>query len=241
MSKKVNQFSTNGELLKTYKSLAEAARNVGVNPQSIKSVCDGYRKSCRGFLWGFENETKKMNTGDEIETWRDIKGFEGQYEMSDKREVRTKDKTITVKKSNGDEYQRIFPCKIIKTHVDNEGYLSVCLKGKKYRVHWLFYNTFIGDSTGYLIDHIDRNRQNNDPSNLRLADPKLNVANRTLPYRPDIRYDYRCSSHPYQLRFSYGGERKSIGYYSTYEEAENKYRELYNERQKTINELYSCN
>jgi hypothetical protein len=36
------------------------------------------------------------------------------------------------------------------------------------------------------------------------------------------------------LRFGEDGKRKTIGYFKTYEEAENKYRELYEERQKKI-------
>ena len=132
-------------------------------------------------------------------------------------------------------------CGIIKQRIDNEGYYSAVLNHQSYRVHWLYYNTFIGDSTGMLIDHIDRNRLNNDPSNLRLVNPKESIHNRTLPYKPDIsdiskyqKYRDKETAHPYLLRFSEGGIRKRIGYFNTYEEAENKYRELYNERQMRI-------
>ena len=41
------------------------------------------------------------------------------------------------------------------------------------------------------------------------------------------------------LRFSENGVRTTIGYYRTYEEAEEEYRKLYNERQKRID--YACN
>ena len=168
--------------------------------------------------------------------WKDIKGFEGQYEMSDSREVRRKTKTIIQRSSTGKEYKRTFAGKLIKQGIDDTGYYYVSLNGDKYRIHWLYYNTFVGDSTGYLIDHIDRNKLNNEPSNLRLLDKSGNNKNKTLAYRPDIRYDKRCKTKPYYLRFSDNGERISVGYYATYEEAENKYKELYDERQKRIDD-----
>lgn len=173
--------------------------------------------------------------------WKDIKGFEGRYQMSENGEIKRLAYTVTQVGFGGTVYNRSFGEKILKQTIDCEGYYRVNLDGKAYRTHWLFYNTFIGDSSGYIIDHIDRNRLNNDPSNLRLLTPELNIKNRTLPYRPDIidvskyqKYRNKEQAHPYCLRFSEDGKRKTIGYYSTYEEAENKYRELYNERQKRI-------
>lgn len=176
--------------------------------------------------------------------WKDIKGFEGQYQMSDEREVRRLPFSIKQKSSNGNEYVRNFKEKIVKQGIDQEGYYYVSLNGDNYRIHWLYYNTFIGDSTGYFIDHIDRNRLNNDPSNLRLLDFKGSVYNRTLVYKPDITdcnkyYQKRhkgSMSKPFWLRFQDGGKRINIGYFKTYEEAENKYRELYEERQKRIDD-----
>lgn len=173
--------------------------------------------------------------------WKDIKGFEGQYQMSEDREVKRLPYSIIQKSSTGKEYTRSFGEKTMKQCIDNEGYLYVNLNGGRYRVHWLFYNTFIGDSTGYVIDHKDRNKLNNDQSNLRLVAQKVNVYNRTMPYKPDItdfskyqKYRNKENAKPYMLRFGEDGKRKTIGYFKTYEEAENKYRELYKERQKKI-------
>lgn len=173
--------------------------------------------------------------------WRNIKGFEGKYQMSEEREVKRLPYTVTQVGFGGTVYTRSFGEKILKQNIDAEGYLYVNLDSDRYRVHWLFYNTFIGDSTGYIIDHIDRNKLNNDPSNLRLLTQGLNAKNTTLPYKPDItdfskyqKYKNKDNAKPYMLRFTEDGKRKTIGYFKTYEEAENKYRELYNERQKRI-------
>lgn len=173
--------------------------------------------------------------------WRDIKGFEGQYQMSEEREIKRLPYSVTQKGFGGKEYTRSFKEKIMKQGIDTEGYYYVSLNKKKYRIHWLYYNTFIGDSTGMVIDHKDRNKLNNDPSNLRLVSQKENSHNCTMRYAPDItdiskyqKYRNKETAHPYLLRFTDNGVRKIIGYYNSYEEAENKYRELYSQRQKRI-------
>lgn len=173
--------------------------------------------------------------------WKDIKGFEGRYQISDEREVKRLPYSVTQRGYGGTVYTRSFGEKILKQNIDAEGYLYVSMDGGRYRIHWLFYNTFIGDSSGYVIDHKDRNKLNNDPSNLRLVTQKVNTHNRTLVYKPDItdfskyqKYKNKENAKPYMLRFGEDGKRKTIGYFKTYEDAENKYRELYNERQMRI-------
>lgn len=175
--------------------------------------------------------------------WRDIKGFEGLYQMSEDREVRRLPKNVEQTDGKGNTYTRFFKEKILKQSVDNEGYLYVSLNGDRYRIHWLYYNTFIGDSTGLVIDHIDRNKLNNEASNLRLVTQCENVHNCTMRYAPDItdiskyqKYKNKETAHPYLLRFTENKIRRIIGCFNTYEEAENKYRELYNERQKRIDD-----
>ena len=66
-----------------------------------------------------------------------------------------------------------------------------------------------------------------------------------MVYKPDIQdcskyqvYKNKEKAHPYLLRFTENGKRIRVGYFKTYEEAEEKYRELYNERQKRID--YAC-
>lgn len=170
--------------------------------------------------------------------WKDIKGFEGRYQMnSDTLEVKSLPFSIEQKSSTGNVYKRNYSEKICKKGIDSTGYYFVSLNGKNYRLHWLYYNTFIGDSTGYFIDHKDRNKLNNEPSNLRLLTQEDNNKNKTLSYKPDIQYrPLKSKKKPYFLRFSNGGRRYYVGNYSTYNEAENKYKELYNKRQKEIDD-----
>lgn len=64
-----------------------------------------------------------------------------------------------------------------------EGYLRIELKyeagkAKKFLVHRLVYQAFVGElKEGLVIDHIDGNRSNNHHTNLRLCTQKENIQN----------------------------------------------------------------
>ena len=60
----------------------------------------------------------------------------------------------------------------------SHGYRRVCIKCKTYLVHRLIAETFIPNPENKpCIDHIDRNRDNNDVSNLRWVTIKENAYN----------------------------------------------------------------
>lgn len=61
----------------------------------------------------------------------------------------------------------------------SNGYRRVGIKGKTYYVHRLIAETFLPNPENKpFIDHIDRNRANNDVSNLRWATAQENCLNR---------------------------------------------------------------
>jgi HNH endonuclease len=83
--------------------------------------------------------------------------------------------------------------RILKTHVsgsdykEGKGYKTLRLgKGKHYTVHRLVANAFLPAPTseGCVIDHIDRNRQNNHASNLRWVSHKENMGNLSVETKP---------------------------------------------------------
>ena len=51
--------------------------------------------------------------------WKDIKGFEGQYQMSEDREVKRLPFSITQESSTGKVYTRSFKEKIMKQGIDS--------------------------------------------------------------------------------------------------------------------------
>ena len=85
---------------------------------------------------------------------------------------------------NGDveSYQRKNP-RILKHCIDTQGYIYVGLfknnKRKIFKIHRLIAIYFIDNPNNYSeIDHIDRDKQNNNLENLRWASRSINSRNR---------------------------------------------------------------
>lgn len=51
--RKVRQLTLDGEIIKEYSSVREAARIMNRNHKDIYNVCNGYRKSSCGFKWEY--------------------------------------------------------------------------------------------------------------------------------------------------------------------------------------------
>ena len=103
------------------------------------------------------------------EQWKDVKGYEGLYSVSDQGRVRSE---IT-KDGNGN--------KLILSQYDKEGYRIVSLRknGEKKvcRVHQLVAKAFITnpDPENYtMINHINEDRSDNRVENLEWCDAKHN-------------------------------------------------------------------
>jgi len=109
------------------------------------------------------------------EIWKDIEGFEGFYQVSNKGRVKSLDRTVLGKDSKVYNYKG----KILKTPL-NTGYPCVYLskhhKKHTIRVHILVARAFLSKIKGkYFVNHKDLNKQNNHVSNLEWCTHKENI------------------------------------------------------------------
>lgn len=160
---------------------------------------------------------------------KDILGYEGIYQISDDYTKVIRLPYDVEQDGRWGKYKRHFNEKECKIALDTEGYQKVNLLGENVRLHRIIWECEHGKiPEGMVIDHINRNKSDNRLENLRLVDPRTNVLNAIIKQKPCI-YK-RNNSNKYQLRFSMFGKRKAIGEFNSYEEAEAKYKELYNQR-----------
>lgn len=128
-------------------------------------------------------------------------------------------KTLVVFKEDG--LYRLDLNEKITPRINQGGYVSVWVGGRYYmehRIKWSFYNGPIPDG----IDHIDRDRTNNDLSNLRLCKQGLNVANAGM--RSDNTTGYmgviwHKASNTWQAQTMFNGKRVHIGLFHCKREA----------------------
>lgn len=124
-----------------------------------------------------------------MEIWKDIKGYEGIYQVSSEGRVRSLDRI-------GERGYR-YKGKILTPRPNKRGYMWVVLVGKNYAVHRLVAQTFIPNPNNYpIVNHKDENPSNNCVENLEWCDAKYNcnygTANKrrgeTLGYDKDNPY-----------------------------------------------------
>ena len=103
-----------------------------------------------------------------MENWKDIKGYEGLYQVSDLGRVRSFDRVVRNNKTSSVKKGRI-----LKLHKQVDGYIRVALYGvdsKKYlTVHRIVAKTFIGEQPGdeYVVMHLNDCKGDNRLENLK--------------------------------------------------------------------------
>lgn len=171
-----------------------------------------------------------------MEIWKDIKGYEGSYQVSDLGNVRSLERTgYTGKKING---------RLLKQNPNNKGYLSVNLflegKGKTRSVHQLVAESFLNHEACGLklvVDHIDNDKLNNQLNNLQVITNRENCSKdstgKTSRY---VGVYFYTRTNQYRARCLHNKKHVSLGYFNTELEAS----EAYNNYLKEIILKASC-
>ena len=107
----------------------------------------------------------------ENEIWRDVVGFEGQYQVSNKGNVFS----VARRDSRGRKCGGL----LLKPNYDKDGYLIVDLYengvGKKKKIHRLVVEAFLPNHKNLPdVNHKDENPSNNELSNLEWCDARYN-------------------------------------------------------------------
>jgi hypothetical protein len=113
-----------------------------------------------------------------MEEWRDIKGYEGLYQISNHGNVVSKERRV-INHRNGTT--RIVREAVMNPWDNGNGYLVVTLRNKRHRknvyVHRLVAEAFIKKQEGKsYINHKDYDKHNNAVSNLEWCTQKENIA-----------------------------------------------------------------
>ena len=163
------------------------------------------------------------------EFWKDIKGYEGLYQISNYGRIRSlkfRNKVC--------EKDRVI---IMKPNLRN-GYFVINLRKnanrKSFQVHRLVAQTFIENPFNYpIVNHIDFNPKNNNVENLEWCTQKQNVNHSRCNMKGkshklrDKNYGitYRKKSDKYEVSV----KKKYYGRYKTLDEARKKRDEVLNE------------
>lgn len=112
--------------------------------------------------------------------------------------------------------------------INKSGYKIVTIKGKSFRLQrmiWIFMFGYI--PSGYFIDHINGNKTDNRLQNLRLATNSQNQQNRPAPKNSSSGYrgvTYHKAVNKWMARICHKGQRKTIGFYDSPEDAYEAYK-----------------
>ena len=152
-----------------------------------------------------------------MEKFKDIPNWEGIYQVSNAGRVKSLPRKWSPRES------------ILSPAVSHDGYLKVDLKanGKREQVeiNRLVALSFLDSNytmKGLVCDHIDRDRQNNNLSNLRIVTHRENSQN-TCNSRGLIGAYKRPTSERWTSSIHINGKNKHIGDFDTAEEASSAY------------------
>ena len=160
------------------------------------------------------------------ETYKDIKGYNGIYQVSNKGNVRSKTRqvkgayTLYVKKG-----------RVLKQSLNSKGFLKVALhlngKSETKLIHILVAESFLGHTRtghGAKVRHLDFDKWNNDANNLKVSsnlDSIYTTKKGTSSKYIGVNFDKH--SNKWKASLFYNKKQRTLGLFKTEIEAMNCY------------------
>lgn len=105
-----------------------------------------------------------------VEIWKPVSGWESLYEVSNLGRVRSLSRVVNSKRINGVVSRRSIKGRLLKPHVNEDGYSLVSLcdncHQKTSKIYRLVAEAFLSKNDSPLVRHLDGNPANNVLSNL---------------------------------------------------------------------------
>lgn len=148
------------------------------------------------------------------EIWRNVKGFEGYYQVSNLGRVRSTGKVVIKSSRRGRYYKSICKGKVLRLTPTKQGYLVVGLgdvgKSRAFHVHRLVLEAFVGPCPeGMECRHLNDNKIDNKLVNLKWGTREENVADMFVNGKR-----FRGEKHPWS-RLNEGKVREIRNIYAT--------------------------
>ena len=164
------------------------------------------------------------------EIWKDIKGYEGFYKISNYGNVKSLSRVMNNRYKNFVSNEKMMKLS------NDRGYLKVHLCknsiAKCFRVHRLVYITFIGElKNNKVIDHIDNDKQNNSITNLQQITPRLNIIKSKVLLKSTSKYtgvSWSSNNNKWHACIEVNGKTKHLGLFSSEDDARDCYINNYN-------------
>jgi len=151
------------------------------------------------------------------EVWRDIKGYEGLYQVSNLGRI----KSLAKSWKAGLPCLRTKPETIMAQSTDGKGYIQMFLskngKTKSIKAHLLVWDAFGEENRSGMekqIDHIDNDKQNNSIDNLRIVSNRVNSTKRSSLADKTSRFvgvRYRDDMKKWTAQIYYDKKRRYLG------------------------------
>ena len=156
----IYQMDLNGNIIRRWEKIKEAARILNVHDVSISRTCKGNQETAGGFIWRYCQDVDNNSMAEEEWKLAPFPEYEPIY-VSNYGRLMKQDSILTFGNQQG-------------------GYLVISLRkqigGKtNVRVHRLVAATFLGRNDDLMVNHKDGNKQNNRLDNLEYTTNRENV------------------------------------------------------------------